>query len=376
MTAKPRILILFSDTGGGHRSAAQAVIEAMELEFPDRFDLKMIDALRHYAPSPLRHAPDFYPYLVQMKNIWGTGYHLMDGKRRIAMINHALWQYMRLAMKRMIRENPAELYVSVHPLLNMPVCQALRHSQTPFVTVVTDMVSAHAFWFERRANLVIVPVEEARLTGINFGLDPQQIITIGQPIADRFCHPQEDKNETRQRLGWRQDKPVVLLVGGGDGAGPLEETVFAIQNAGLDLFLVVVTGRNHELKERLESQNWKFPIRIYGFIREMPDFMSAADIIITKAGSQTVNEAFIAGLPIILYSRFLGQEDGNVLYIVGEKAGIWAPRPDRVVNSLQEWLEYPDKCKQASENSKRLGRPYASRQIAHQLAAQLGVKCT
>lgn len=374
MTHKPRVLILFSDTGGGHRSAAEAVMEAMEMEFPGVFDLKMIDVLRRYAPAPLRRAPDFYPYLVRMKKIWGGGYYLMDGRRRIAVVNRALWQYMRLTIKRMVRENPAELYVSVHPLINMPVCQALRQSQIPFVTVVTDMVSAHAFWFERRANLVIVPVEEARQSGINCGIDPQRIITIGQPIADRFCHPKEDKNGTRQRLGWRQDKPVVLLVGGGDGMGPLEETVFAIQNAHLDLSLVVVTGHNRELKRRLESETWKFPIRIYGFVKEMPDFMSAADIIITKAGSQTVNEAFIAGLPIILYSRFLGQEDGNVLYIVGEKAGVWAPRPERVINALQEWIENPEKRMQAAENSKRLGSPHATRQIAHHLAAQLGVK--
>lgn len=374
MTHKPRVLILFSDTGGGHRSAAEAVMEAMEMEFPGVFDLKMIDVLRRYAPAPLRRAPDFYPYLVRMKKIWGGGYYLMDGRRRIAVVNRALWQYMRLTIKRMVRENPAELYVSVHPLINMPVCQALRQSQIPFVTVVTDMVSAHAFWFERRANLVIVPVEEARQSGINCGIDPQRIITIGQPIADRFCHPKEDKNGTRQRLGWRQDKPVVLLVGGGDGMGPLEETVFAIQNAHLDLSLVVVTGHNRELKRRLESETWKFPIRIYGFVKEMPDFMSAADIIITKAGSQTVNEAFIAGLPIILYSRFLGQEDGNVLYIVGEKAGVWAPRPERVINALQEWIENPEKRIQAAENSKRLGSPHATRQIAHHLAAQLGVK--
>jgi 1,2-diacylglycerol 3-beta-galactosyltransferase len=274
----------------------------------------------------------------------------------------------------MVRENPAELYVSVHPLMNMPVCQTLRHSKTPFVTVVTDMVSAHAFWFDRRASQVIVPVEEARQTGIQLGLDPQKIIVIGQPIADRFCHPDENKAGVRQRLGWPQDQLVALLVGGGDGAGPLEETALAIQNAGLNLFLAVVTGRNRELRNHLESVKWIIPTRTYGFVHEMPDFMSAADIIITKAGSQTVNEAFIAGLPIILYSRFLGQEDGNVLYIVGEKAGVWAPKSERVVNTLQEWIEFPDKRQQAAENSKRLGRPDASRQIAHHLAAQVGVK--
>jgi 1,2-diacylglycerol 3-beta-galactosyltransferase len=70
---------------------------------------------------------------------------------------------------------------------------------------------------------------------------------------------------------------------------------------------------------------------VYGFVQDMPDFMRAADVLITKAGPGTISEAFIAGLPMILYSRLPGQEDGNVGYVVDNGAGVWAPRPDAVV---------------------------------------------
>lgn len=53
-----RILFLFSDTGGGHRSATEAMMEALELEFPGRFDARKVDFFREYYPRPLKFAPE------------------------------------------------------------------------------------------------------------------------------------------------------------------------------------------------------------------------------------------------------------------------------------------------------------------------------
>jgi 1,2-diacylglycerol 3-beta-galactosyltransferase len=60
----------------------------------------------------------------------------------------------------------------------------------------------------------------------------------------------------------------------------------------------------------------------------MPNFMCSADILLTKAGPGTISEGFISGLPMILYSRMPGQEDGNVSYVVNQGAGVWAPEPN------------------------------------------------
>lgn len=49
MTNPKRILILFSDTGGGHRSAAEAIDEALGLSFPRRYDVKRVDVFQEYA---------------------------------------------------------------------------------------------------------------------------------------------------------------------------------------------------------------------------------------------------------------------------------------------------------------------------------------
>ena len=123
--------------------------------------------------------------------------------------------------------------------------------------------------------------------------------------------------------------------------GPLAETAIAIDQSGLDLNLVIVTGRNVHLKNYLETLPWENPTFIYGFTHEMPDFMQAADAIVTKAGPGTIAEALVAGLPIILYARLPGQEDGNVTYVEKTGVGVWAPDPLKVVRTLTRWVCRP-----------------------------------
>jgi 1,2-diacylglycerol 3-beta-galactosyltransferase len=121
------------------------------------------------------------------------------------------------------------------------------------------------------------------------------------------------------------------------------------------------------LKNRLETRTWNIPHKIYGFVQNMPDLMRAADVLITKAGPGTISEAFIAGLPIILYNRLPGQEEGNVLYVIGEGAGMWAPEPGMVVSVIKNWINHPDRLAEITQASQSLARPLAARQIAHHL---------
>lgn len=371
----PHIVFLFSDTGGGHRSAAQAIIEALELEFPGQTTQEMVDIFREYAPPPLHLAPEIYPPLTRMPSVWGMGYRISDGKRRTRLLYQVIWPYIRWGLQRLVREHPGDLIVSVHQLPNAPMARAIRAcgSKIPFTTVVTDLVSTHAAWFTNQADLIIVPTTVAYRRALNLGISPERMEVIGLPVAERFCKPAGDRVEIRKRLGWPQDRTVVLLVGGGEGMGPLEPTAHAIDAAGLPVQLVIIAGRNNKLRERLLRYSWQIPTSIYGFVQEMPDFMRASDILVTKAGPGTISEAFIAGLPMVLYSRLPGQEDGNVSYVVSNGAGVWAPRPDAVIAALASWLYNHEERQQAADACLHLARPYAAREIARLLAAQVGV---
>ena len=185
--------------------------------------------------------------------------------------------------------------------------------------------------------------------------------------------PVGDKRELRRKLGWPVDKPMVLLVGGGEGMGPLGRNARAIDESGLDLGLAIVCGRNKKLQATLQALSWDNPAFIYGFTREMPEFMRAADVIVTKAGPGTIAEALNANLPIILYAKIPGQEDGNVTFVESEGAGVWAPKPPLVVRALTRWLSRPAEREQIIANARRIARPDAARRIARVIGHTLSL---
>lgn len=369
----PHLVFLFSDTGGGHRSAAEAIISALGQGFPGQFTVDMVDIFRDYAPALLDRIPDIYPSLSRNPKLLGQIFYLSDDPRRIRTILKLLYPYIRASLDRFLAERPADLFVSVHPLINIPLGSALEKSGStvPVVTVVTDLVSAHTTWFTSRANSIVVPTQQAYQVGLQAGVPPDHLKLIGLPVADGFSAQADTRTAIRSRLGWPPAAPLLLLMGGGEGMGNLEGIAAALDDARLPVTLVIIAGRNDALRLRLEARHWNIPVRVYGFVREMPDFMHAADILLTKAGPGTISEAISAGLPVILYSRLDGSEDGNVRYIVDNGAGIWAPSSAEVVAWVQRWLDHPEQLSQASRACLALARPRAAHDIAALLMAHI-----
>jgi 1,2-diacylglycerol 3-beta-galactosyltransferase len=364
-------LFLFSDTGGGHRSVTEAIVEALEQAYPGRFQAEMVDVLTDYAPLPFNQLPRAYPQMVRSPRAWGWGFHALDGHRRAHALTAATWPYVRAAARRLVQERQADLIVATHPLLNAPILKALGPRRPPFITVVTDLVSGHALWFHHRTDLCLVPTESAYQRGIAFGMRPDQMQVVGLPVAQRFCQPSGDPIRLCAELGWPPELPMVLLVGGGEGMGPILKIARAIAACGERFGLAIVTGRNARLRERLEAEAWDTPTFIYGFEHRMPLMMQAASMLVTKAGPSTIAEAMNAGLPMILYSRLPGQEDGNVAFVVKQGVGVWAPGPRRAAAAVADWLSHPQKRNQAAAACRRSARPDAANTVASVLAQTL-----
>jgi 1,2-diacylglycerol 3-beta-galactosyltransferase len=319
----------------------------------------------------LNKMPDWYPDMVKAPHLWGLSFKISNGRRRARAITASMWPYVGRAVRKIVKEHPADLIVTVHPVATTVFLKALGRNRPPFIIVVTDMVSTHALWYDQRADLILVPTEKARQRAIAYTMDPDRVHVVGQPVAERYCVPVGNKEDLRNKLGWEQDKAIILLVGGGEGMGPLGKTARAIANSGLDVTLAIVCGRNQRLREHLESLEWPVPVHIYGFTRELPDFMRAADVLVTKAGPGTIAESLNADLPIILYAKLPGQEDGNVTFVVEEKVGVWAPQPKQVVQTLRVWVQNPEVRLRYEENCRRAARLDASRRIARAIGEML-----
>ena len=111
-TERPHILFLFSDTGGGHRSASEAIIEALHLEYGDQYSTEMVDIFKDYAPSPLKMLPAMYPRIVKAPRVWELGYNLSDGPMRVSALSAGAWPYVRNAFRRLIDDHPSDIIVA------------------------------------------------------------------------------------------------------------------------------------------------------------------------------------------------------------------------------------------------------------------------
>jgi 1,2-diacylglycerol 3-beta-galactosyltransferase len=270
----------------------------------------------------------------------------------------------------MLREHPADVVVCVHSVLVRPSMQALmaKEDRPPFITVVTDLVSTHMFWYDRRTERCLVPTQPAYDRGLDSGLSPEQLRVTGLPVHPNFAKALTDRATARKALGWDPNLPAILLIGGGDGMGPLYKTARAINAKRLGCQVAVVAGRNKELKAKLEGAHWNQLTHVYPFVTDMPRLMAAADILVTKAGPATISEACIAGLPMILYDAIPGQETGNVQYVVENGAGVFAPDSYAVADAAASWMrEGTAGLQRRSENARRLGRPDAVWEIADEV---------
>ncbi|PJF44285.1 MAG: galactosyldiacylglycerol synthase [Phototrophicales bacterium] len=373
--AKPkRILFLLSDTGGGHRAAAQAIQTAIEQQYPNVYEFNTIDVFKCCATFPYQYMPFFYPLWVTYSSItWQMGYVLTDGRLRSRFFLDATYPRWKPKIEAMINAQNPDLIICTHSLINRAVLKTLQTmpKRIPFITVVTDLVSTPVSWYQPLADLCLVPTVEAYERGLKVGMKPEQMQITGLPVHPDFVLHLSDKQSARRELGWLPYKTTVLLVSGGDGMGPVYKTVKAINEQGFDIQLAIVAGRNERLKRQLNRLDWQQPTYIYPFVNYMATLMAAADILITKAGPATITEACTAGLPMILSGRVPGQEDGNVRFVVNNKAGVFAPKPQMVVDYLRAWLEADPSVREVySRTARQLAQPYAAWRVAdvvHQL---------
>ena len=283
-------------------------------------------------------------------------------------------RWWQAGLRRFVVDHPADVVVSVHALFSRPIMHAFHLTtphRPPFVTVITDLVSTHAFWYEPDVERCLVPTQTAYDRGREFGLHTHQLRITGLPIHPHFVDSLLAKNEAREKLGLQLTSPVVLLVGGGEGMGPVLPVARALNDRRLPIQLIVIAGRNGALQRRLEAIQWHQPTQIHPFVDNMPEFMAAADMLVTKAGPTTICEACIAGLPMILSSYVPGQEDGNIDYVVKNGVGVYAPGSTRVANAVAAWLaEGPTALAIRAQQARALGRPEAVWDVAQEIHTQ------
>ncbi|GCE13826.1 MGDG synthase family glycosyltransferase [Tengunoibacter tsumagoiensis] len=341
------------------------------------YRIEIVDVFEEYSRFPLREAVKLYgPTIRYNPKLYGEVFRRSNRESSVLAGNALATPLIFNGLLRLFTTIQPDIVVSIHPIINYVTIHALRelNLNIPFITVVTDLISVHYSWFAPGADAYVVPTEAAKQLYLKRGLDPERIHVLGMPIDPKYTLPVENKEELQRKFGLKPDLPVILLVGGGDGAGGLHTAVRAISQARLPVQLMVVTGRNRRLYANLQRTQARLhvPAKIFGFVNNMPELMHASDVIITKAGPGTICEALACNLPIILSGYVPGQEEGNIDFVVSNNVGELALDPGTLIDALRRLIKpgSPELRKRVA-NAKRISRADASFAIAHFLLRHL-----
>lgn len=370
---RSRILILMSDTGGGHRASAQALQAAFAARYPGRFQVEIVDLWTDYTPWPINQMPRMYrPVVARALWLWKLLWLVFDNERAFSAALRLVYLIGRNDLRRVLQAHRPHLIISVHPFMQHIFLRLLEQERAtiPFVTVVTDLASFHHGWFHTRPQRCYVASEAAAAAARGHGLHARNVRLLGLPVRPAFAGVLPDKEAARARLGLADTGFTTLLLGGGEGMGPVAATAHAVAQrlaaTGTAAQLVVICGRNDRLRQALQRTDWPIPVQICGFVDNMQEWMTASDCVITKAGPGTIAEALICGLPILLSGFIPGQEEGNVSYVVENGVGAYSDSPDGIAAIVSDWAE-GNQLAQMAARARELARPRAANDIVDEI---------
>ncbi len=240
-----------------------------------------------------------------------------------------------------------------------------RGLKTTLIGVLTDF-APHLFWIHEGVDYYIVPSCEAKERFMIKGVAEESIKVYGIPTRTKFSL-KLDKNLIARSLGLNCQIPTILIMGGGQGLGPIKAIVKSLLKIHLNFQMVVLTGTNKKMFEKLKKheETSHKKILVFGYIKNVDELMELASLIITKPGGMTTAESLAKGLPMLIVDPIPGQEMRNTDFLIKHGIGIRVDGPHDAVEEVELLLKTPARLKAMSNAALGFSKPHATINIVN-----------
>lgn len=371
-----KILILSANMGQGHMSAAKSIKEGIEHIHPNTYDVEIVDLMELLSRSINRVSQKTYDSLSRRAPIICEFiFESWDKQWKMKMLNQLNYAIVLRKVKKFIHEKKPDLVVSTFPVWDYLMRKLLRNynPKVKFISIITDSIYIHNAWVVGDADEQIVPNNDTAESIIKLGYDPKKIRNLGFPVKLAFL----EKIDQKTFLKKEELKPnqfTILFLPTAQKPRKnikiMEELIENFKNCNI----VVIAGRDEKIKRKLEGYSLYENVKVVGWTDRMPEFIKAADIVLTKAGGATVMECIAAEKPMIITSTIARHERGNAELVKRYDLGIvenkHKPQITKSIQSIQK------KYKIHKKNLKKLSNPQASLSIAKHLIEVLNEAST
>lgn len=374
-----KVLIMSASTGGGHNRAARAIKEELESRTIDNMSIEceIVDSLklvnntmdkvisRGYEKSAL-YTPKAY----------GSVYRFSE--TTIASKNefktNPLTSLMARKFKHLLNESTPDLIIGTHPFPMIALSTLKKNNNIhslsrtesfykstkvdipPMISVLTDYTT-HSTWIQNEIDYYIVGHEYVKELLVYEGVDSEKVKAYGIPVEKSFLS-HRDRETVLTELGLSPEKLTVLLMGGSFGAGNIKETLEDLIAIDRDFQILVITGRNEHLKDKLskmlDSTIHNKNICLLGYTNKMNDILASIDVLISKPGGLTTTEALLNDVPMIVPYFIPGQEEENLDFLTNCGAALRTTKKYSLPVLLKVLIDDPSRLDNLRKNIKSI----------------------
>ena len=357
MLSQKNILILTSKTGGGHVSLAEALYDLIKNDAQTGAAANDKDTKDTKAPAItiVDPQPGFFHLHYRLVSryalwLWAAEFRFFDAPGR-ALLAHRLFAHLvRRQLNALLDKVQPDLILTTYPFLTFEVMRTLeqRSSTVPLVLLFSDANGVHAAWLsERRAAATLATTRETYEQALATGFAPERVHLVGWPVRSQFsrAHMANRETQTEQlaHLNLVPNRFTVFLQGGSEGAAHIDRTIENVLAAGDlrdDLQVILATGTNSTLLERYKNVR---NLAALPYTKEIAPFMAGADVIMGKAGPNTLFESVMLGKPFIVTAYIPGQEHANLAFIQRHGLGWVALQPREQYSLLNTLIHNTDR---------------------------------
>lgn len=370
---KKKVLILHGQPGMGHLITAKALMEVFSRKYPE-VEIKDADSF-DFCSKIFRYGyPYLYNHIFKVPFLFKIFYNSYNNKSVQKFLERAILFFVKKSQFiSFIKDFSPDFIIATNPLpLQLVSLIKERHIINILSANVCTDFGFHRLWYSSDINYYFVANEGIKKSLVDHGVDSDKIKITGIPVRPIFNQPL-DRQKILRDLNFNSSQPVLLIVGGQLKYKELLKVIRGIKKENNLAQFIIIAGRDKNLQKKLENSELKkdAAIRVFGMVDDMERFMTAGDLILSKAGGSTTAECLVKGLPMIVYKTIPGQEEDNVDYLVHNEAGIKVKNIKEITETIVSLFSQPAQLKKMEENCQKIQKPNATEDIADFVVSQI-----
>ena len=363
---KKRVLLMYITRVSGHRQATLAIQKSLK-QLDPTIETPTINGFGYTYPILEKIVNSAYMSVIKTTpGVWDYMYDNPKLVKNTKMIKNFLHKTSHEKIGRLFAKYKPDCVVCTQAFpCGMVADYKREHNlKTTLIGVLTDF-HPHSFWINEGVDYYIVPCLEAKERFIKKGIHPDSVKVYGIPMRPQFAL-QLDKRPIAEKLGLNPNLPTILVMGGGQGLGPIKDTVKSLIRVNMDFQIIVLAGINKKILSTLERFSKKSlkKILIFEFANNVDELMELANLIITKPGGMTTAESLAKGLPMVIVNPIPGQEMRNTDFLLKNGIAIRIDDTNDIGEEVELLLKSPERLTAMSQQAYAHAKPYAALNVA------------